>query len=75
MSHRFDCPGSLRRLTGYFVFVVILALAQGSEAQTVQANQADLARAQSETAGLNAYPGGVACSQSERPPILASSRF
>jgi hypothetical protein len=60
MSHRFDCPGSLRRLTGLFCFVVILALAQRSEAQTVQANQADLARTQSEIAGLNAYPGGVA---------------
>jgi hypothetical protein len=65
MSHRFDCPGSLRRLTGLFCFVVILALAQRSEAQSVQANQADLARAQSETAGLNAYPGAIAPSPND----------
>jgi Putative beta-barrel porin 2 len=60
MSHRFDCPGPWHRLMGVFCLAVALALAQNSVAQTVQANQADLARTQSETAGLNAYPGGIA---------------
>ena len=59
MSHRFDRPGALHRCIGLFCLAIVLAHAPNSLAQTVQANQADLARGQSQAAGLNAYPSGV----------------